>query len=430
MPYHAAKMRNGLRPPVVKPAQQPPLKAAMRTSDAGQRPRNVLYYLPRQVSNHISKSVESISQATTEPEAEKAMFDGRKARRLREARGWTQEELAARVGIAPRGIREIESDRRQPRPETRRWIAEALRVPLSELIAERDRLPGTRVPPDSSAPNAAQQLAATAVENESTGNLEAAEHGFERLLQILEPDHAWIAWARERLRLNRDLRLLRRAAIKNPRPTLVPVLDIVKGKVTIAGDCEKEQVHQPETAEIHATCILIYQWPNGDIVYYKRQAWQSFSDMFDLWGGHMEVGDETPLGNCLRECNEELRLYVCGDQIRIDERWVEKVGEDFSLEWPIPDAPARLLQDDFVNRERSTLWVIRLPNHHGIEIRAGDDDVAGNEYRRIPSSDIKRAPLSELVKRRNDFADGGYRVFHKFANNRDFASLLERALNA
>lgn len=358
------------------------------------------------------------------------MIDGELIRKRRLELGLSQEQLASDVDISDRQMRRIESGA-QPRPETARRIAKALGVSLGALITRRGRLPAAAVPHDIAFPNGAKELANAAVQHESDGDLELAEVSYERLLQTLDPGHPAARWAMERRQLNRDLRLLRRETNKGiSGPTMVPVLDVVDGKVTVVGECTKEEAHRPGSSKLHATSICLYRWPNGDVVYYQRQPWQSFPGLLDFFGGHMETRDETPLGNCIREANEEVQLFVFDDRIGIDPSWIRQVGPAYLLEWPIDGAPSRLLtsQPNFVNRERSTLFVIRMPLHGGIEIRAGDDDVTGKDYRSIPLDCIRHAPLAELSARKDECADGAYRVLHKYSESPELASLIDHAL--
>jgi transcriptional regulator with XRE-family HTH domain len=55
-------------------------------------------------------------------------------RELRQARGWTVEDLASRAGISSRTIYDLEGGYRQPQPATRRVLALALRCNPGELF--------------------------------------------------------------------------------------------------------------------------------------------------------------------------------------------------------------------------------------------------------------------------------------------------------
>lgn len=57
--------------------------------------------------------------------------------KLREASGWTQDELGARIGRPKSWISNIESGRKKnlPEPHEVRLLAKALSVPMSELLA-------------------------------------------------------------------------------------------------------------------------------------------------------------------------------------------------------------------------------------------------------------------------------------------------------
>ena len=60
---------------------------------------------------------------------------GRAVRRLREARGWSQEELAAQAALNRSYLGEIERAAVMPSLATAAKLARALDVPLSDLIA-------------------------------------------------------------------------------------------------------------------------------------------------------------------------------------------------------------------------------------------------------------------------------------------------------
>src|SRR5215218_6593934 len=70
---------------------------------------------------------------------------GSRLRRLREAAGLTQRELALRAGLSPRAISALErSERQRPYPHTVRALADALglseeeRASLLETLSRRD----------------------------------------------------------------------------------------------------------------------------------------------------------------------------------------------------------------------------------------------------------------------------------------------------
>ncbi len=62
------------------------------------------------------------------------VYVGDKIRRLRDARALTQEELAAQAGITVAALSRIERNNAEPRPTTRRKLAEALGVDPAELV--------------------------------------------------------------------------------------------------------------------------------------------------------------------------------------------------------------------------------------------------------------------------------------------------------
>jgi transcriptional regulator with XRE-family HTH domain len=65
---------------------------------------------------------------------EVVVYVGNKIRRLRDARALTQEELAEKVGITVAALSRIERNSAEPRPKTRRKLAEALGVEPAELV--------------------------------------------------------------------------------------------------------------------------------------------------------------------------------------------------------------------------------------------------------------------------------------------------------
>lgn len=69
-----------------------------------------------------------------------------RVRRLREERGWTQEELAQAISIEPATLSRYETAKQTFPLEVLRRIAASLRVPLTSLIDEAPAgLPATRL---------------------------------------------------------------------------------------------------------------------------------------------------------------------------------------------------------------------------------------------------------------------------------------------
>ncbi len=62
------------------------------------------------------------------------VYVGDKVKRLRDKRALTQEELADKAGLTVAALSRIERNSAEPRPTTRRKLAEALGVDPSELI--------------------------------------------------------------------------------------------------------------------------------------------------------------------------------------------------------------------------------------------------------------------------------------------------------
>jgi transcriptional regulator with XRE-family HTH domain len=62
------------------------------------------------------------------------VYVGDKVKRLRDERALTQEELASKASLTVAALSRIERNNAEPRPTTRRKLAEALGVDPSELI--------------------------------------------------------------------------------------------------------------------------------------------------------------------------------------------------------------------------------------------------------------------------------------------------------
>lgn len=63
-------------------------------------------------------------------------------RQMREARGWSQLELARRARVAPQDISALETGKKYPFPGWRRRLAEALGVSEEEVFPEVRRAGG------------------------------------------------------------------------------------------------------------------------------------------------------------------------------------------------------------------------------------------------------------------------------------------------
>jgi len=71
---------------------------------------------------------------------------GQLIRRLREAKGWNQAELAVYAGIGPSGVSQIETGKRNPSVATLQKIAEALSVEISDLFPKEAPLWSDKTP--------------------------------------------------------------------------------------------------------------------------------------------------------------------------------------------------------------------------------------------------------------------------------------------
>ena len=61
---------------------------------------------------------------------------GRRLRRLRTARGWSQKVLCERAGLSPRFLVQLERGQANPSLQRLLELAGALEMPLSELVAD------------------------------------------------------------------------------------------------------------------------------------------------------------------------------------------------------------------------------------------------------------------------------------------------------
>jgi transcriptional regulator with XRE-family HTH domain len=61
---------------------------------------------------------------------------GRRLRKLRKERGWSQEELAHRVGIDISFLSELENGKKEPCLRKMKELAQGLGVPLSRMVKE------------------------------------------------------------------------------------------------------------------------------------------------------------------------------------------------------------------------------------------------------------------------------------------------------
>jgi transcriptional regulator with XRE-family HTH domain len=66
---------------------------------------------------------------------------------LRIARGWSQDDLAERVGITKSSLSRMENDNQWPRPETLESLAAALNIKVYQLFALADAEPLPTAPP-------------------------------------------------------------------------------------------------------------------------------------------------------------------------------------------------------------------------------------------------------------------------------------------
>ncbi len=75
------------------------------------------------------------------------MTTGKRISQLRDKRGWTQEQLAASLGISRAALSHYEKNRREPDTETLTKIADLFKVTIDYLVG-RTELPGGTVDMD------------------------------------------------------------------------------------------------------------------------------------------------------------------------------------------------------------------------------------------------------------------------------------------
>jgi len=164
----------------------------------------------------------------------------------------------------------------------------------------------------------------------SMGSLEALTRG-------LAPDLA-LRWAYPGMTV---------AASHLPPRNPVAILDDLTNMVVGVG--AKAEIHAK--GRLHASVLLLVRDSGGCILLYRRHAEQSYPNCLDLFGGHYEPADAPdPRNTALREAAEEIRFAVSGLRVQLEPQWLVPLTEPFALE-----------SVDALNRERSTLFGIRLP---------------------------------------------------------------------
>lgn len=89
--------------------------------------------------------------STPLPLRQRAAF-GETVRRLRQERGWTQEDLADRVGFDRKSINRVENAAYSPSVDRLFALANALGVTPSELLADADALSRRKRPAKKPSP--------------------------------------------------------------------------------------------------------------------------------------------------------------------------------------------------------------------------------------------------------------------------------------
>jgi transcriptional regulator with XRE-family HTH domain len=65
-------------------------------------------------------------------------MERRAIRELRQAAGWSQRDLAARIGVSHMSVSHWETSRNEPSARQLRLLAEAFGVPMEHIAFERD----------------------------------------------------------------------------------------------------------------------------------------------------------------------------------------------------------------------------------------------------------------------------------------------------
>ena len=101
-------------------------------------------------------------------------------------------------------------------------------------------------------------------------------------------------------------------------------------------------------------------------------------------------------------------MCINGNRLYLRDESIHLVGEEHQFVWNSPS-----------NRERSTLYVVELPDHRGIKLQISDDSADGRRIVSIP--DYRTALLSDLQKSYKtapqNFADGAARVLIALEQN-------------
>jgi hypothetical protein len=178
------------------------------------------------------------------------------------------------------------------------------------------------------------------IEQLSMGSLEALTRG-------LAPDLA-VRWAYPGMTVSTS-----HLPPRNP----VAILDELTNMVVGVG--AKAEVHA--RGSLHGSVLLLVSNDDGRIVLYRRHAEQTYPNCLDVFGGHYEPADAPePRKTAWREMGEEIRFVSGGLRVQPEPQWLVPLSAPFAME-----------SMDARNRERSTLFGIRLPQ--GVTAEAEGD---------------------------------------------------------
>jgi glyoxylase-like metal-dependent hydrolase (beta-lactamase superfamily II) len=178
------------------------------------------------------------------------------------------------------------------------------------------------------------------IEQLSMGSLEALTRG-------LAPDLA-VRWAYPGMTIS---------ASHLPPNNPVAILDELTNMVVGVG--AKAEVHAQ--GSLHGSVLLLVSNADGRIVLYRRHAEQTYPNCLDVFGGHYEPADAPePRKTAWREMGEEIRFVSGALRVQPEPQWLVPLSAPFAME-----------SMDARNRERSTLFGIRLPQ--GVTAEAEGD---------------------------------------------------------
>ncbi len=325
---------------------------------------------------------------------------------FRRSRGWSQQDLANHADVEVRTVRYSEAGR--PVFETTRHrLARALGV---EPLLLTNALAGDPLNPRAF--TAAVRKVLPAIERaEIDADFSRAVELLDTLLRDLPADDAGSPALRERREINERLGAIVRRAYRGG-PDADIAFFAAEGRLAYAS---KEHVHQRRLE--HPTVILLVVSQGKLCATYVRSVHQTCSGRRDFFGGHLRRADRSPRAAALREANEELQLYAGAARIPLSLASITQVGE--VGEFPCYESE---------NPERSTVFLVTLPSHPALTIRASDEDATGRRLVDIPV--VRFDPFITLLRQYKaepaSFADGASRVFDHYAHTPGIQKALKR----